>query len=115
MVSLSITIWRGQRTAFQTRKDMKPSPSLSAKPPSAGRARLRLLSCADAAEFCVPRDEEWSWDGEPVLLGPRQSEMQGSPHCLVPNGSQTRSSYTGKQLTLPEAEPKGKGLDTPLQ
>jgi len=98
MVSLSITIWRGQRTAFQSRKDAKPSPALSARPPSAGRARLRLLSCADAAEFCLPRDEEWSWDGEPVLLGPRQRGMQDSPHCLVPNGSQTRSSYRGQQL-----------------
>lgn len=77
MVSLSITIWREQRTAFQTGKDAKPSPALSAKPPSAGRVRLRLLSRTDAAEFCPPRDEEWSWDGEPVLLGLRQSGMQG--------------------------------------
>lgn len=75
MVSLSITIWKGQRRAFQTEKDAKQSPALSARPPSAGRARLRLRSRADAAEFCPTQDEERSWDGEPVLLGLRQSGM----------------------------------------
>lgn len=51
------------------------------------RAGLRLLSSPDAAEFCLPGDEEGSQDGKPVLLGPGQSRMQSSPRCLVPKGS----------------------------
>lgn len=113
MVSLSITIWRGQRTAFQTGRDAKRSLALSARPPSAGRTRLQLLGRTDAAKFCLPRDEEWSWDGEPVLPGPRQSAMRGSP-LPCPKWLKNPFLLQRRAITLPEAEPNGKGLDTPL-
>lgn len=79
MVSSSMTICGGKEERFRAGRTRSH--------PSECRAGLRLLSSTDAAEFCLPGDEEWSQDGKPVLLGPGQSGMQSSPRCLVPNGS----------------------------